>query len=210
MTRQRCFCLCACLALSLSAVACGSSNSEPATSSGWDKARIGNTGVGWWVNALKSAYFLSVKISPSSQDDTTGRGKVISFTQKVAGGVTSSTADPATLVPAPDQNSEWQLDQNSPKTANGVATATDATSATALVDGAADPFYDTTKSYQAKGLAWEVYSNGTYSLDLKIWQMASVTDASTIYDDLLNNSLYNNVTWTTCPGTDPNTPCPTH
>ena len=210
MTRQRCFCLCACLTLSLSAVACGSSNSEPATSTGWDKARIGNTGVGWWVNALKSAYFLSVKISPSSQDDTTGRGKVINFTQKVAGGVTSSTADPATLVPAPDQNSEWQLDQNQPKTANGVQTANTLDSATALFDGGAADFWDSSRSYQPKALAWEVYTNGTYSLDLKVVQMASVADASSIYDDILNKSLYTNVTWTACPGTDPNTPCPTH
>jgi hypothetical protein len=40
--------------------------------------------------------------------------------------------------------------------------------------------------------------------------MASVADASSIYDDILNKSLYTNVTWTTCAGTDPNTPCPTH
>ncbi len=176
---------------------------------GWDQARIGNTGVGWWVNAIKSAYFFSVKVSPSSQDDTAGRAAVIGFAQKVVGGLTSGTPAPATLVPLADPTSGWMLDQNSSKTASGVAVATDATSATALVDGAADPFYDTTKSYQAKGLAWEVYSNGTYSLDLKIWQMASATNAAQLYTDLLDNSLYSNITWTTCSETDPLNPCGT-
>jgi hypothetical protein len=175
---------------------------------GWDQARIGNTGVGWWINAIKSAYFFSVKISPSSQDDTVGRAAVIGFAQEVVGGLTSGTPAPATLVPLADSSSGWMLDQNSSKTASGVAVATDATSATALIDGAADPFYDPTKSYQAKGLAWEVYSNGTYSLDLKVWQMASAANAAQLYTDLLDNSLYSNVTWTTCSGTTSSNPCP--
>ena len=204
MTRLRCFCLCACLALSLTAMACGSSNS----SEGWDQARVGNTGYGWWVNAIKSAYYFEVKITPSAQEDATGRATVITFAQKVVSRVTSSTAAPATLVPTADESSGWTLDQNQPKTANGVATATDSTSAVALVDGAADPFYDSSKSYQAKGLAWEVYTNGTYSVDLKVWQMASAHDASLVYADLKLDSLYANVTWTECSGTDTANPCP--
>jgi hypothetical protein len=192
-------------------MSCGSSTTS---SEGWDQARIGNTGVGWWVNAIKSAYFFSVKISPSSQDDTTGRATVLTWTQKVVSQVKSSTAAPETLVPsAPTTPSTdptvWTLDQNSPKTAAAVATANDPNSADALVDGAADPFYDPTKSYQAKGLAWEVYTNGTYSLNLQVWQMPSANDASVFYTtDSLTNSLYNNVTWTTCTGNDPNNPCP--
>ncbi len=210
MTRPRCFCLCACLTLSLTAMACGSSGA--ALPSGWDQARIGNTGVGWWLNAIKGAYFFSVKVYPSSQDDATGRSTVISFTQKVVGGLRSGSPAPATLVPAADESSGWSLDPNSEKTANGVATAFNSTDAKNLVGDLADAFYDSSRSYQAKGLAWEVYTNGTYSLDLKVWQMASAADASKLFTDLRSDagsdSLYSNVNWTTCSGTDPKNPCP--
>ena len=208
MTRLRCFCLCACLAFSLTAMACGSSNSG--ATSGWDQARIAFTGVSWWLNAIKSAYYFELKITPSAQEDAVGRATVITFAQKVVSGVKSSTAAPQTLVPAAASSSGWTLDQNVPKTANGVVTATDATSATNLIDGGADPFYDPSKSYSAKGLAWEVYTNGTYSLDLKVWQMASAHDASQIYSDLLSDPLYSpdNVPWITCNGTDTSNPCP--
>ena len=175
---------------------------------GWDQARIGNTGVAWWLNAIKGAYFFDVKITPSAQYDTVGRATVIAFAQKVVAGLTSGMPAPVSLVPAANAIPGWTLDQNSSLTASGPAVATDNASATALIDGAADPFYDSSKGYQAKGLAWEVYANGTYSTDLKIWQMASAADAAQLYTDLLIEPLYANVVWTTCSGTDPSNPCP--
>ena len=106
--------------------------SGAALPTGWDQARIGNTGFGWWVNAIKSAYFFSVKITPSSQDDATGRSKVISFAQLVVGGLKSGSPAPATLVPAADESSVWTLDQNNAATANGVATASNSIDAKTL------------------------------------------------------------------------------
>ncbi|HJX67027.1 MAG TPA: DUF6599 family protein, partial [Polyangia bacterium] len=169
---------------------------------GWDQARIGNTGLAWWLNAIKGAYFFDVKITPSAQYDTAGRATVIAFAQKVVGGLTSGMPAPVSLVPPANAIPGWTLDQNNPLTASGPAVATDNASATALIDGAADAFYDPSKSYQAKGLAWDVYANGTYSIDLKIWQMASAADAAQLYTDLLIEPLYANVMWTTCSGTD--------
>lgn len=199
MSRLRCLGFCACLALSLTAMACGSSNSG--SSSGWDAARIGNTATAWWINAHKGAYYFSFQIEPSYQDDTAGKAQAISFAQQVVAKVGSNTAAPATLVPALSELPGWVLDPGESKTVGGVATATDFAGATALIDGAADPFFDSTKSYHATALAWERWAKDPYTMDLKVWQMASAADATTIYTDLLSNSLYANVTWTTCTAT---------
>jgi hypothetical protein len=99
------------------------------------------------------------------------------------------------------------LDPDQPETANGVATATNEIDATTLIDGGASPFF-VAGSYSATGLAWERWVNVAYLMDLKVWQMASAADATKLYGDLLNNSLYSNITWTACPGTDPTNLCP--
>jgi hypothetical protein len=178
----------------------------PAT--GWDQARIGNDGFGWWLNAIKGAYFFDIDISPSFDDDTVGRKDVISFGQAVVAKLTSGSPTPANLVPAPNAIPGWTFDQNNSSTANGPAVANNVSSAEALIDGASFPFYDPSKGYQAKGLAWEVYTNGTYTIDLKIWQMPSAAATAQLYTDLFSEARWASTTWTTCSGTDPSNPCP--
>ena len=218
MTRSSCFGLCVCLALSLTVLACGSSNSNPGTSAPWDQARIGDAGTNWWVNARKGAYFISAQFSPSYVDSATGRALVITFTQSVLAKLKAGAA-PATLVPAASElpGGGWQLDPQEPKTASGPGVATTEDEAVALIDGSASPFYctdltsqkDCSKLYQATGLAWEIYAKDpSYLIELKVWQMASAADATALYSDLLKNSLYSNVTWVDCTGSDPANLCP--
>jgi hypothetical protein len=178
----------------------------PAT--GWDQARIGNDGTSWWLNAIKGAYFFDVDISSSFEDDTVGRKDVIGFGQAVVAKLTSGSPAPASFVLAPNAIPGWTFDQNNPSTANGPAVATNVGSAENLIDGASFPFYDPSKSYQAKGLAWEVYTNGTYTIDLKIWQMPSAAATAQLYTDLFSEARWASTTWTTCSGTDPSNPCP--
>ena len=226
MTRLRSLTLCACIALSLAAMACSSSSSDggvkggsaaggtgggAAGSSGsslWDEARIANTGTDWWLNIRKGAYFFSLDITPAYQDDTVGRKAVIDFGEAVAAKLTSASPAPATLVPAANEVSGWTLDPGNYKTASGPAVATDGTEAEGLIDGGAAAFFDGTKSYQAKGLAWENYVNDTYQLALQVWQMANAADATKLYTDLINSSsLYSNAPFSPCSGTDPANPC---
>ena len=223
MTRLRSLTLCACLALSLAAMACSSSSSDGGVKGGpggaaggsgsslWDEARIANTGTDWWLNIRKGAYFFSLQITPAYQDDTVGRADVISFGKAVAAKLTSASPAPATLVPAANEVSGWTFDPGSYKTATGPAVATNGTQAEALIDGAAAAFFDGTKSYQAKGLAWEDYINDTYQLVLQVWQMANTADATLLYADLLTSSvLYGNAPFIACSGTDPASPCGAH
>jgi hypothetical protein len=179
----------------------GSSGGSSGYASGWDEARIGDTGTNWWINARKGAYFFSVQINPSYTDAATGRAMVVSFAQTVVGKLKSGSPAPATLVPAAGEISGWTFDPDETKTMDGPAVATNMDDAVALIDGAADPFF-VPGSYSAVGLAWERYVKDPYLLDLKVWQMASAADATKVYSDLLNNSLYSNVTWTTCSATD--------
>jgi len=226
MTRSSCRALCLCLVLSLAALACGSNNSTspgPSKSSSWDQARVGNTGTRWWINAIKDKFFFSNQISPSEQDDTAGRAQLISITQAMIAKLNSgSTA--ASLVPqASDIAGGWIPDQDQGFTAtNGPRTGTTLDQVTAFIDGGADPFFCTDTAdpqkhcsalYQAQAFAWEIFmqSSGTspYTLDVRVWQMASAADAARVYTDLLQYALYspNSVTWVDC-GTDPANPCP--
>jgi hypothetical protein len=174
----------------------------------WDEARIANTGTDWWINIRKGAYYLSLDITPAYQDDTVGRKAVIDFGEAVAAKLTSASPAPATLVPAANEVSGWTLDPGNYKTASGPAVATDGTEAEGLIDGGAAAFFDGTKSYQAKGLAWENYVNDTYQMVLQVWQMANAADATKLYTDLLtSSSLYSNAPFTACSGTDPANPC---
>ena len=214
MTRLRCLGLCACLGLSLTVVACGSSNSNgggggASGSTGWDEARIANTGTAWWLNATKGAYFFAAQISPSPTDDATGKTTVIDFAQKVVAKLKSGTPTPASLIPAANEIPSWAYaqDQDHTATANGPIVVTSQTSATDLIDGGADPFY--TSSYSASGMAQEFYTNGTYIIEIRIWQMGSTTQAKALFTGLLADSLYScdNYPWTQVSPSDPK-PCP--
>ncbi|HEX7596885.1 MAG TPA: hypothetical protein VF518_01655 [Polyangia bacterium] len=219
MIRSRCFDLCACLVLSLTAVACGSSTSTPSTTgtptgtststssstgaSSWDQARLGNTTTAWWLNAQKGQFFLAVKLKGAPADDTTGRAlnvKVAQLIAKKSGSSALALLPVASDLPGP---SKWVTDPDISYTASGPAVADNLTDITVWIDGGADPFF--TSAYKAQALAWANYvaSDDTgYALDLRVWQMASAADAKKLYSDLLGNSLYNNVTWSTCGATD--------
>jgi hypothetical protein len=176
----------------------------------WDEARIANTGTDWWLNIRKGAFYFSLDITLSYQDDIVGRADVISFGKAVAAKLTSAAPGPATLVPAANEVSGWAFDPGESKTAAGPAVATNGTAAENLIDGGAAAFFDGTKSYQAKALAWENYMNDTYQLVLQVWQMANVADATLLYTDLINSSsLYSNAPFVACSGTDPANPCGT-
>ena len=210
MTRSSCFRLCACLALSLTALACGSSNSNPGMSS-WDKARIGNTGTKWWINAIKGAYFFSNMIGPSYECEADGQTEVIDFTKAVTAKLTSGSPDPLTLLPASGEVAGWAygVDDISNATVQPQK-ATTQKAATDLIDGGADPFF--TSSYSATAFAWEVYQKDADTLlDARVWQMSSAADASSLFAGLLSNSLYSpdNIPWKTCTGTACPAPAPT-
>jgi hypothetical protein len=176
----------------------------------WDEARVANTGTDWWINIRKGAFYFSLDITMSLQDDTVGRAEVINFGKAVAAKLTSASPAPATLVPAANEVSGWTFDPGNYKTASGPAVATDGTEAEGLIDGGAAAFFDGTKSYQAKGLAWENYVNDPYQMVLQVWQMANAADATKLYTDLLtSSSLYSNAPFVACPGTDPANPCGT-
>jgi hypothetical protein len=202
--------LCAGLMLSLFALGCGSSNSDSGGSNGapWDQARIGNSGTAWWINATKGKFFISAKMKPSYKDDLQGRAQVVSLGKLVAEKSGSNS-----VLPKPEEvPGKWINDADKPETANGQVVATDETKATDLIDGGAAPFY--TSSYKAKTFVWANYLEDDASkesplkLELILWEMGSTADAKTLYKDLLDNSLYSNVSWTTCAATDANNICP--
>jgi hypothetical protein len=234
MTRPKCLSLCACLALLVTAMECGSSKSDGGGKGGagaggggvggaggaaggaggggaskvWDEARIANTGTDWWLNIRKGAYYFSLDITPAYQDDVVGRKAVIDFGKAVAAKLTSASPAAATLVPAANEVSGWTFDPIADKTASGPAIANDPNTAEDLIDGGAAAFFDGTKSYQAKTLAWENYINDTYQMALQVWQMPNTADAVLLYTDLLtSSSLYKNASFTPCSGTDPANPC---
>jgi hypothetical protein len=207
MTHSGCIGLCAGLALSLFALGCGSSNSGSGTSNPgpWDQARIGNSGTSWWINASKDKYFLSIKVKPSYAEDVQGRAQVVSIAKTVAAKAGS--------LPKPEEISgKWINDPDQSATADGPVVATDETKAVDLIDGGAAPFF--TSSYKAKSFTWanfiedDASKDTPYKIELIQWEMASASDAKTLYGDLLKNSLYSNVTWKTCAGTDANDLCP--
>jgi len=233
MTRLKYLSIFACFSLLLVAIACGSSNSNGspgaggsaaggvggAAATGWDEARVGDSGTKWTVNARKGAYFFFAKVGPSYNDTTTDhtvRNLAIAFTQAAVAKLKSGSPAPATLVPSVSEipsvpgGVAWTLDPSQTETMNGPAVATDETDAVNLVDGGAASFYITGK-YSAVAMAWEKWVNGddNYDIDLQVWQMASVADATQVYTDLLSNSLYSNLTWVNCKDTDPANPCPT-
>jgi hypothetical protein len=202
MTRLRCLGLCACFVLSLTAIACGSSNSGPPT---WDQSRIANTGFDWWLNGQKGADYFSFDVTNTAGgSDCTMFADVITFSNAVLAKYKSGAA-PLSMVPTSGEVSGWTYDPSVAKSYPNPGVATDATGAQDLIDGGAAAFF--TSSYSATGFAWENYISGTtYKLELQIWQMASVANATQVYGDLPTSSaLYSNATFTTVPAT-----CPSH
>jgi hypothetical protein len=198
---------CACAAPPVDAG--GSGGADGAVTKPWDQGRVANAGTEWWVNAIQGVFFFSIKITNSYQADMVGRATVINFTEGMINKITPSTTAPASLLPASGEVTGWTYDQTSDNTKNGPVTATDFLAATNYIDGAAEPIFDTTRSYQPLALAWEVYANGPYhQMDVKVVQMASKADARTLYRDVLTFSQYapQNIPWTQCAGSDPN-PC---
>jgi hypothetical protein len=239
MNRPRSLSLCACLALSVAAMACSSSSNQRGTGGAgagggatggaggsaaggaggaggggasklWDEARIANTFMAWWLNIRKGAYYVSLEIGTPDQDDMVARKAVIDFGKVVAAKLTSASAATAALAPADGEVSGWKFDPIAGKTDSGPAVGNDKATDENLVDGAADPFFDPSKSYQAKSLVWQNYINDPYTLVLQVWQMPSVEQAVLVYADLPANSVssvYKQATFTPCSGTDPANPC---
>jgi hypothetical protein len=175
---------------------------------------VGNPGTGWWMNAVKGKFFLSIKLKNSYAEDIAGRSETVAITKIVAG---KSGSSAVALVPkASELPGTWINDPDASYTADGPAVATSFDKATEYIDGGADPFYDATKSYKAVALAWanfkenDASKDSPYGLDLRVWEMGSAADATNLYSDLLNNSLYspNNVPWKECTGGDATNPCP--
>jgi hypothetical protein len=212
MTRLRCFSVCACLALSLAAITCGSSNSGSGTpTTGWDQARIGNTGTNYEINAQKGAYFFAIQITP---EDTTAHSTLVTLVQTEVAKVNSNpSATPLAMIPALSEipGSGWSLDTTTDyQLPTGVDSASGTVAqvqakATDLVDGGADPFF--TSSYSATGMAWEDLTDGNYYMKVKIWNMGSAAAAKELYTGLLSDSYFSqdNNSWVTCTATA----CPT-
>jgi hypothetical protein len=214
MTRSGCIGVCAGLALSLFALGCGSSTSESGTggsggggsSGSWEMARIGNPGTGWWMNAVKGKFFLSIKLKNSYAEDVAGRSETVAITKLSAG--KSGTGALALVPSASELPGSWANDSDVGYTADGPVLATDFAKATEFIDGGADPFYDQSKTYKAAAFAWANFKesdpskDSPYGLDLRVWEMASAANAKSLYADLLSNSLYSpdNVPWKECTG----------
>ncbi len=143
---------------------------------------------------------------------------MISFTEDAIRKITASTTAPASLLPTSGEVAGWTYDQTPGSyTMNGPVTANNSIDATNYIDGAADPIFDPTRTYQPVALSWEVYTNGSATtpqqMDAKIVQMASSGDAGKLFNDVLTFSQYaplpsGNIPWTRVTGSDP-TPCGT-
>ncbi len=213
--------ICAGLALSLLALGCGSSNSNSgAGGSGgtsaapWEMARIANPGTGWWMNAVKGKFFISVDLKNSYKEDLVGRGNAVSITKLIAD---KSGATAQALVPALSEipGGPWGNNPDEGYTAQGPVFANNFDKIVEYIDGGADPFFDATKSYKAAAFAWATYIETTtedpiHKLDIKVWEMASAADAKALFTDLLANSLYSpdNNPWQECVSADATNPCP--
>jgi hypothetical protein len=201
--------VCAGLAFSLLALGCGSSNSSGENLAPWNQARVGNTGTAWKVLFIKDKFFFSIKLGFSDVTDMQGRAQTVSLAKVVAEKSGSTSA-----LPKPEELSgKWINDPENTLTAQGQLVATDEKKITDdYIDGGAAPFY--TSNYQAKTFVWANYieddssKDSPLKLELWLWEMNSAADAKTLYGDLLDNPLYNNVNWTTCASKDANNLCP--
>jgi hypothetical protein len=166
------------------------------------------------MNAVKGKFFLSVKLGHSEMSDTAGRDQAIAVTKVVAN--KSGSGALAMMPAASELPGAWVTDPEANSyTANGAVVATTFEKATEYIDGGADPYYPTDKNYKAAAFAWANFKENNsskdspYTLDVKVWEMASAADTKTLYKDLLSNSYYSpdNYPWKECTG-DATTPCP--
>jgi len=96
----------------------------------------------------------------------------------------------ATLFPANNEIGSW-VEDTSTGTA-GVEIATDENGIVALINGGADAFLS--RNYNAFGI--EYYTDGTYDLELRIWQFATAAISTEIYTALLTeSSTHQTSTW---------------
>ncbi len=118
-----------------------------------------------------------------------------------AGGGSGSVLD---LVPQASAVSGWTVDPDNSKTVGVVAaTATSATTASGLIDGGSEAFFNA--QFSPVVLAWQNYVNTTlvpptkYMLKLYIIQMSSAAQASALYASLTaatsTDTLYTSNTW---------------
>ena len=103
-----------------------------------------------------------------------------------------SSAPPAieTLFPGNNEVATWTEDTTVGKA--GVEVATTELAAEALVDGDKAPFEG---NFSAFG--WQTYVSGTQRLEQRIWRMKSTALASSIFTDILSDSVhgYPSETW---------------
>jgi hypothetical protein len=114
------------------------------------------------------------------------------------GSNTTSSKDPASLVPVDNAVSGWNIDTNSNKNKSAqpmVANTKD--EAIGLIDGAAAPFYR--DPFSAKKFVWQNYVNTSMpaapapkgaGLIVYVYEMPSASQASGLYTALLQESEY--------------------
>lgn len=95
------------------------------------------------------------------------------------------------LFPANNAVSGWS--ENTTVGAAGVESATTDLAVEGLIDGAAEPFI--ARDWVAFG--WQQYVNGSYHIDLQMWQMASAAVATDLYTGLLVEGRYDTTFWET-------------
>jgi hypothetical protein len=173
-----------CTALSTALAACGSNSNGGSGGAGGGLAGTGGSGTGGSGTGLTG---------------TGGSGTG-------GGGAGGSTAVSATdLIPRDNTIPGWTVDPDNPRTSGKVAaTATDANSTEALIDGAAADFFKAPASPTL--FAWQEYLNATLTTPsatatLYILQMPSADQAAGLYTAIKTASLYVGKDWT-----DPSTP----
>jgi hypothetical protein len=104
------------------------------------------------------------------------------FTAACGGDDDPTLPNISTLFPANNEIGSW-VEDTTTGTA-GVEIATDETGIVALINGGAEPFL--ARNYNAFGI--EYYTDGTYDLELRIWQFATAAISTEMYTALLTES----------------------
>jgi len=126
----------------------------------------------------------------------TGMGALLAAVALAGCGGSSKKEEPLAdltgYYPANGEVSGWNRDP-----ANPIQVGVGAAGATALVDGAADPFVALGLLQMATGGYLNTGAGETLS-SVRIWQMPDAATAQSIYTGLLSNSLYAANTWAAC------------
>jgi hypothetical protein len=104
------------------------------------------------------------------------------------GGGSSASLD--SFFPADNEVSGWTRTPTGsvPDVANGF------NAAEALVDGDADPFNTAPSPFVAFG--WQLYTNGDYAMDFRIWEMPDAAGCASLWEYLLSDAAtYKSKTW---------------